>query len=111
VRRRRERITVGAGEEIRISTKVIHTFEADTDSNYTFEFRPALRTEEFFRDLFALPTDRRGNPRIGDSACLMRAHPGRVPVPPLRPSAAAARTRSAALQGQIRFPLAVGAVS
>ncbi|HZE04920.1 MAG TPA: cupin domain-containing protein [Solirubrobacteraceae bacterium] len=87
VRRGRERITVGAGGEIRIPPKVIHTFQAETASTYTVEFRPALRIEEFFRDLFALPTDRRGNPRIGDAARLMRAYPDEflylpfVPVP------------------------------
>jgi hypothetical protein len=52
-----------------------HTFEAEVDSTYTAEFRPALRVEEFFRDLFALPTDERGNPRVGDAARLMRAYP------------------------------------
>jgi hypothetical protein len=64
-----------AGGEIRIPPKVVHTFKAETDSDYTVEFRPALRIEEFLRDLFALPTDRRGNPRIGDAARLMRAYP------------------------------------
>jgi hypothetical protein len=42
---------------------------------------------EFFTDLFALPTDKRGNPRIGDLARLLRAYPDEflylpyVPVP------------------------------
>lgn len=87
VRRARERIRVGAGEEIRIPAKVRHTFEAEVDSTYTVEFRPALRVYEFFRDLFALPTDERGKPRIGDAARLMRAYPDEflyfpfVPVP------------------------------
>jgi mannose-6-phosphate isomerase-like protein (cupin superfamily) len=75
VRRGRERIRVGPGEEIRIPPKVVHTFQAETESTYTVEFRPALRIEEFFRDLFALPTDRRGNPRLGDAARLLRAYP------------------------------------
>lgn len=75
VRRGRDRIRVGSREEIRIPPKVVHTFEAETESTYTVEFRPALRIEEFFRELFALPTDRRGNPRIGDAARLMRAYP------------------------------------
>jgi len=87
VRRGRERIRVGAGEEIRIPPEVVHTFQAETETSYTVEFRPALRVWEFFRDLFALPTDRRGNPRIGDAARLMRAYPDEflyfphVPVP------------------------------
>ena len=75
VRRRRERIRVRAGEDIRIPPQVVHTFQAETESTYTVEFRPALRGWEFFRDLFALPTDRRGNPRGGDAARLMRAYP------------------------------------
>lgn len=75
VRRGRDRIRVGAGADIRIPPKVVHTFHAETESAFTVEFRPALRIEEFFRDLFALPTDRRGNPRIGDAARLMRSYP------------------------------------
>jgi hypothetical protein len=53
VRRSRERIHVGAGQDVRIPAKVRHTFEAEVDSTYTVEFRSALRVEEFFRDLFA----------------------------------------------------------
>jgi mannose-6-phosphate isomerase-like protein (cupin superfamily) len=75
VRRGRDRIRVGAGEEIRIPPKVVHTFHAEAESTYTVEFRPALRGWEFFRDLFALPANRHGNPRIGDAARLMRAYP------------------------------------
>jgi mannose-6-phosphate isomerase-like protein (cupin superfamily) len=87
VRRGRDRIRVGAGEEIRIPPKVGHTFQAETESSYTVGVRPALPVWEFFRDLFALPTDRRGNPHIGDAARLMRAYPDEflyfpvVPVP------------------------------
>ena len=75
VRRGRDRIRLVPGEEIRIPPRVLHTFQAETESTYTVEFRPALHIEEFFGDLFALPTDRRGNPRIGDAARLMRAYP------------------------------------
>jgi hypothetical protein len=85
VRRGRDRITVGAGEEIRIPPKVVHTFQAETESTYTVEFRPGLRIEEFFRELYALPTDRRGNPRIGDAARLMRAYPDEFLYFPLVP--------------------------
>jgi len=90
VRRGRDRIRVGAGGEIRIPPKVVHTFQAEMETSYTVEFRPSLRVWEFFRDLFALPTDRRGNPRIGDAARLMRAYPDEflyfpiVPVPAQR---------------------------
>ena len=40
VRRGRERIHVGPGEDVRIPAKVRHTFEAEVDSTYTAEFRP-----------------------------------------------------------------------
>jgi hypothetical protein len=83
-----EDIMEGRGMRIRRDPpKVVHTFQAETETSYTVEFRPALRVWEFFRDLFALPTDRRGNPRIGDAARLMRAYPDEflyfplVPVP------------------------------
>jgi hypothetical protein len=63
----------GPGEEIWTPPKVVHTFHAETESTYTVS--PALRVEEFSRDLFALPTDRRGNPRVGGAVRLMRAYP------------------------------------
>jgi mannose-6-phosphate isomerase-like protein (cupin superfamily) len=75
VRRGRERIHVGPGEEVRIPAATRHTFVAEVDSTYTVEFRPALRIEEFFRDLFALPINARGKPRLGDTARLMRTYP------------------------------------
>ena len=53
VRRGRERIHVGPGEDVRIPAKVRHTFEAEVDSTYTVEFRPALRVEEFSVTCFA----------------------------------------------------------
>jgi hypothetical protein len=49
------------------------------ESSLIVELRPALRTWEFWRELFALPTDRRGNPRIGEFARLMRAYPDEAP--------------------------------
>jgi mannose-6-phosphate isomerase-like protein (cupin superfamily) len=87
VRRGRQRIKVGPGEDIRIPPKVIHTFVAESESTYTVEFRPALRIEQFFRDLFALPTDRRGNPRISDAARLVRAYPDEFLYMPFIPVA------------------------
>jgi len=87
VRRGRERLHVGAGEDVRIPPRVAHTFKAETQSTFTVELRPALRVWEFFRDLFALPTDNRGNPRIGDLARLVLAYPDEflylpfIPVP------------------------------
>ena len=55
VRRGRERIHVGPGEDVRIPAKVRHTFEAEVDSTYTVEFRPALRVEEFFATCLRFP--------------------------------------------------------
>jgi len=63
------------GKDVRFAAKVRNTFDAEVDSSYTVEFRPALRVEEFFRDLFALPADKHGKPRIGDAARMMRAYP------------------------------------
>jgi quercetin dioxygenase-like cupin family protein len=53
----------------------VHTFEAESESTFTVEFRPNLRVWEFFTELFALRSDKRGNPRIGDLARLARAYP------------------------------------
>jgi hypothetical protein len=53
----------------------VHTFKAEAESTFTVEFRPTLHVWEFFTDLFALPTGKRGNPRIGDLALLARAYP------------------------------------
>jgi hypothetical protein len=50
------------------------------------KLRPALRTWEFWRELFELPTDRRGNPRLGEFARLTLAYPDESlyfrPIPP-----------------------------
>jgi mannose-6-phosphate isomerase-like protein (cupin superfamily) len=75
VRRGREQLRVGPGEDVRVPAKVAHTFEAEIESTFTVEFRPNLRVWEFFSELFALPTGKRGNPRIGDLARLARAYP------------------------------------
>ena len=55
VRRGRERIHVGPGEDVRIPAKVRHTSEAEVDSTYTVEFRPALGVEEFFATCLRFP--------------------------------------------------------
>jgi mannose-6-phosphate isomerase-like protein (cupin superfamily) len=75
VRRGRERLRIGPGEDVRVAPKTVHTFKAEADGTYTVEFRPTLRVWEFFTDLFALPTGKRGNPRVGDLARLARAYP------------------------------------
>jgi mannose-6-phosphate isomerase-like protein (cupin superfamily) len=79
VRRGGERIRVGPGEEVRVPAGTAHTWRAERQSRFTAEFRPALRTWEFFREVLVLPTDRRGNPRIGAYARLVRAYPDESP--------------------------------
>ncbi len=85
VRRGRERLRVGAGEEVRIPPRTVHTFKTETPSTWTVEFRPQLRVWDFFCALFALPTNRRGYPRIGDLARLLRAYPDEFLYFPLIP--------------------------
>jgi mannose-6-phosphate isomerase-like protein (cupin superfamily) len=80
VRRGHERIRLGPGEEVRIPSGTAHTWRAEDESRFTAEFRPALRTWAFFREVLVLPTDRRGNPRIGAFARLMRAYPEESPT-------------------------------
>lgn len=87
VRRGQKRIRVGPGEEIRIAPGTAHTWRAETESSFIAEFRPALHTWEFFREVLVLPTDRRGNPRIGAFARLMRAYPDESPSFPFIPAA------------------------
>jgi hypothetical protein len=86
IRRGRERTRARPGEDIRIPARMPHTWRAETESSLTVELRPALRTWEFWRDVFELPTDRRGNPRIGEFARLMLAYPDESPyfrpIPP-----------------------------
>jgi mannose-6-phosphate isomerase-like protein (cupin superfamily) len=88
VRRGRERLRIGPGEDVRIPPGMPHTWRAETDSRFTAEFRPALRTWDFFREVLVLPTDRRGNPRIGDFARLMRKYPDECPSFRFFPAAA-----------------------
>jgi quercetin dioxygenase-like cupin family protein len=97
VRRGRERIHVEPGQEARIPPGVRHTFAAEVASTYTVEFRPALRTEEFFRDLFALPIGKRGRPEHRGHRTPVARIPGRVPVLRVHPDARAARAGGAAL--------------
>jgi mannose-6-phosphate isomerase-like protein (cupin superfamily) len=86
--RGRERIRIGPGEDVRIPPGTAHTWRAETESRFTAEFRPALRTWDFFREVLVLPTDRRGNPRIGDYARLIRKYPHECPSFRFIPAAA-----------------------
>jgi len=105
VRRGRERLRVGAGDDVCIPPRVVHTFKAEAQSTFTVEFRPPLRVWEFFRDLFALPTDQRGYPRIGDLACLLRVYSDEFPLFPLHSSTISEGTGRAAVQARICSPL------
>jgi hypothetical protein len=79
VRRGRDRIRAGPGEDVAVSPGIAHTWRAAAESSFVAEFRPALRTWAFFCEVLVLPTDRHGNPRIGDFARLLRAYPDESP--------------------------------
>jgi hypothetical protein len=86
VRRGRERTRVEPGESVRVPPRMPHTWRAEAESSLIVKLRPALRTWEFWRELFELPTDRRGNPRLGEFARLTLAYPDESPyfrpIPP-----------------------------
>ncbi len=86
MRRGRARLRVGAGEDVRIPPQTVHTFKTEAPSTWTVEFRPQLRVWDFFCALFALPTNRRGYPRIGDLARLLRAYSDEFLYLPLIPA-------------------------
>jgi quercetin dioxygenase-like cupin family protein len=96
-RRGRERLELGPGDEVRIPAGTAHTFEALTDAAFVAEFRPALRVADFFEALFALPLDKRGNPRPWDAARLQREFPDEFLYFPVIP---------VALQRALAVPLA-----
>jgi mannose-6-phosphate isomerase-like protein (cupin superfamily) len=75
VRRGRESIRIGPGDELAVPPGTSHTFEAETEALFETEFRPALRVAEFFQKLFDLPLSKRGSPRLRDAAQLMREYP------------------------------------
>src|SRR5205823_5624115 len=80
VRRGRDRIRVGAGEEIRIPPKVVHTFQAETESTYTVEFRPgATHRGVLPRTLRATDRSARQSPHRRCRPSDARL-PGRVPL-------------------------------
>lgn len=97
-----KRIRVGPGEDVRIPPRMAHTFTSEAESSFTVEFRPALRTWDFWCDLFGSPSARRGNPRIGALGRLLHAYPDTsafrfVPAPIQKALAAAFRLGSAGL--------------
>jgi len=111
VRRGHERTRVGPGEDVRVRARMPHTWRAETESSLIVELRPALRTREFWRDLFALPTDQAGQSshrRIRPAdACL----PGRIPILPPHSTAAPAGAGVRALEARVRSTLVPARVS
>lgn len=57
----------GAGEELIIPRGVTHVWEngSDEDLHMIIEFRPALRSEEFFESYFGLGQDGKTDPKTG----------------------------------------------
>jgi mannose-6-phosphate isomerase-like protein (cupin superfamily) len=57
----------GAGDELVVPKGVTHVWEngGDEDLRMILEFRPALRSEEFFESYFALGQDGKTNPKTG----------------------------------------------
>jgi hypothetical protein len=110
VRRGHERTRLGPGEDVRVPARMPHTWRAETESSLIVELRPALRTWEFWRDLFALPRDRRqSSPRRirPADACL----PGRIPIPPPHPTAAPEGAGVLAREARVRSRLVPARVS
>ncbi len=72
---------VHAGQTLVIPPGTRHTFhnDGDTEARFIAEFRPALRIEEFFANLFGLAedglTDAKGRPRLLQTAALMHEFP------------------------------------
>ena len=85
----RESIVIGPGEEATIPAGTPHTFGVDGDEAAVFiaEFRRPWRIDEVFQELFAMPVDKRGNPRPTDLAELMHAYPDDFFYPPIVPPA------------------------
>jgi len=77
----RRRGTLGPGDTLVVPPRTPHAFRNDTDGDVRFlaEFRPALRVQAFFEELFALArtgqTDARGLPSPRVAARLMREYP------------------------------------
>ena len=77
----RESRVLRAGETLVVPRNTRHTFRNDGDEEARFiaQFRPALRIEEFFANLFGLAadgrTDDKGRPTVLQTAALMREFP------------------------------------
>ena len=69
------------GETLVVPRATRHTFrnDGDDEAHFIAEFRPALRIEEFFANLFGLAaddrTDDKGRPSLLQTAALMREFP------------------------------------
>jgi mannose-6-phosphate isomerase-like protein (cupin superfamily) len=73
--------TLQPGETLVIPPATRHTFRngGDTEAHFIAEFRPALRIEDFFANLFGLAadgkTDDKGRPSLLQTAALMAEFP------------------------------------
>ena len=83
----RRRLTVGAGEQLAVPPGTVHGWgNAGQDELWArVQFRPALRTEQLFEDLFAFPreghVDRKGRPRLLPLATLLHEFRDEIQVP------------------------------
>jgi quercetin dioxygenase-like cupin family protein len=72
----RESQLVQAGGEVAVPPGRPHTFGVVGDgAHFIAKFRPAWRIAEVFRDVFALPVDQGGRPRITDLLALSKKYP------------------------------------
>jgi quercetin dioxygenase-like cupin family protein len=72
----RQSRVVEAGGEVAIPPGRPHTFGVVGDgAHFIAEFRPAWQIAEVFRDVFAIPVDRRGRPKLTDLLALAEKYP------------------------------------
>jgi quercetin dioxygenase-like cupin family protein len=91
VRRGREQLVLNAGDTATVPPGTSHTFEntGDGEAHIVTEFRPALRVQEFFANLFGLINDGRTNdqglPSPLQAAVLVQEFPREFFYPPFPP--------------------------
>lgn len=94
VRKGRARVVLHSGDTATVPPGTPHTFEntGDGEAHFLTEFRPALRVQEFFANLFGLVNDGRTNakgiPPPLQAAVLMQEFPREFFYPPFPPPAA-----------------------
>ena len=83
----RRRLTAGAGEHLAVPPDTVHGWGNPGEDELwaRVQFRPALRTEQLFEDLFAFPqeghVDRKGRPRPLPLATLLHDFRDEIQVP------------------------------